>query len=402
MTILSKILSFMMFLILGKELTEINFGQLVYVNLIISYIPMMQIGLMNGAAVLIPKHSISSNESVLDYFNDFNISSLLLHSVSFIFLLIPVFELDTTLTLIILVDLFFKKLIENLNLYLRSLLKLQRSIYVKVFDELLRVIIVLSFFMYNKSLRGIFEGHLIASILTFFLILYLVPEYNFRFFSRQYKVNLREVFNIGFLIYISWLFDLLFRSLDKILIKGFMSIEDLAIYGFCSSLAINIWVLSLSYFSPYAQLLYRLVVEERFLKADLLIKKVNRFHLRLLTLAFVGASLFYPLITKYFVKKYDEAYFTFIILLAAFGMLSRCNMYIYYMNCNRMQKKIIKHQLVIICINIILNLISAYYFRDIFYFSIATLVSALIYYKTLKVEYNNEIRRRLEAQKSGL
>ncbi|WP_412472073.1 hypothetical protein [Halobacteriovorax sp. RT-1-4] len=387
-----------MFLILGKELTELDFGQLVYVNLVISYIPMIQLGLMNGASVLIPKYSVSSNDKLLEYFNDFNISSLLLHSVSFIFLLIPVFELDTSFTFVILADLFFKKLIENFNLYLRSLLKLQKSIYIKVFDELLRIVIVLSFFMYSKSLRSIFEGHLLASIITFLLTLFLVPEYRFRFFSKHYRINLREVFNIGFLIYISWLFDLLFRSLDKLFIKGFMSIEDLAIYGFCSSLSINIWVLSLSYFSPYAQLLYRLVVEERYLKADLLIKKVNQFHFKLLTLAFVCASLAYPLITKYFVKKYDEAYLTFISLLAAFGMLSRCNMYIYYMNCNRMQKKIIKHQLIIICINIILNLISAYYFRDIFYFSIATLVSVLIYYKTLKVEYNNEIRRRIEAK----
>ena len=69
-TIISKLISFISFIYIAKILTESEYGTFVYITMIISLLPLLQFGSMNGTMILLPKYinNVNKNEEKL-FFN---------------------------------------------------------------------------------------------------------------------------------------------------------------------------------------------------------------------------------------------------------------------------------------------------------------------------------------------
>ena len=394
-TILSKLLSFISFLYIAKLLSPSEYGILVYINMILSLLPMLQLGSMHGIAILLPKKIAEKNGSENVFFLVYNTFSHLLQFLSAIFLLFIDVMLNKFIVVIIALNFVLSKYLENVQIYLSSHLEFQKLNIIKTFDQIIRPVSVLILFTLYKTIESIFIAQFTVSILTFMLSYYFVklkinlPE------LKIIKNILKEIYFVGFFIYLTWVIDILFRTADIWFISQFYTLEELATYGFVSSLALNIWLLAMSFFSPYSQLLYKYVAEGNFVEAKKVVENTNKKLYVLLSIISITAVVLYPILLRYFIHKYFGTELLFIILVLTSIFLSINNMYIYYMISNKLYFALLKSQVSILLLNIFLNSVFAFLHLPIFYFSLSTILSLFIYFLLVKRAFYIDINKKL-------
>lgn len=394
-TILSKLLSFISFLYIAKLLSPSEYGIFVYINMILSLLPMLQLGSMHGISILLPKKIAEKNGSENVFFLVYNTFSHLLQFLSAIFLLFIDVMLNKFIVVIIALNFVLSKYPENVQIYLSSHLEFQKLNIIKTFDQIIRPISVLILFTLYKTIESIFIAQFTVSILTFMLSYYFVklkinlPE------LKIIKNILKEIYFVGFFIYLSWVIDILFRTADRWFISQFYTLEELATYGFVSSLALNIWLLAMSFFAPYSQLLYKYVAEGNFLEAKKVVENTNKKLYVLLSIISIAAVALYPILLRYFIHKYLGTELLFIILVLTSIFMSINNMYIYYMISNKLYFVLLKSQVSILLLNIFLNSVFAFLHLPIFYFSLSTILSLFIYFLLVKRAFYTDINKKL-------
>lgn len=394
-TILSKLLSFISFLYIAKLLSLSEYGIFVYINMILSLLPMLQLGSMHGISILLPKKIAEKNGSENVFFLVYNTFSHLLQFLSAIFLLFIDVMLNKFIVVIIALNFVLSKYPENVQIYLSSHLEFQKLNIIKTFDQIIRPISVLILFTLYKTIESIFIAQFTVSILTFMLSYYFVklkinlPE------LKIIKNILKEIYFVGFFIYLIWVIDILFRTADRWFISQFYTLEELATYGFVSSLALNIWLLAMSFFAPYSQLLYKYVAEGNFLEAKKVVENTNKKLYVLLSIISIAAVALYPILLRYFIHKYLGTELLFIILVLTSIFMSINNMYIYYMISNKLYFVLLKSQVSILLLNIFLNSVFAFLHLPIFYFSLSTILSLFIYFLLVKRAFYTDINKKL-------
>lgn len=363
--------------------------------MILSLLPMLQLGSMHGIAILLPKKIAEKNGSENVFFLVYNTFSHLLQFLSAIFLLFIDVMLNKFIVVIIALNFVLSKYPENVQIYLGSHLKFQKLNIIKTFDQIIRPISVLILFTLYKTIESIFIAQFTVSILTFMLSYYFVklkinlPE------LKIIKNILKEIYFVGFFIYLTWVIDILFRTADRWFISQFYTLEELATYGFVSSLALNIWLLAMSFFAPYSQLLYKYVAEENFVEAKKVVESTNKKLYVLLSIISIAAVALYPILLRYFIHKYLGTELLFIILVLTSIFLSINNMYIYYMISNKLYFVLLKSQVSILLLNIFLNSVFAFLHLPIFYFSLSTILSLFIYFLLVKRAFYIDINKKL-------
>jgi len=222
--------------------------------------------------------------------------------------------------------------------------------------------------------------NILTVIISFFIIEIKITNLKIVTLKKIFKA----IYKIGFYVYLSWSIDIIFRTVDRWFILNFYSLEELALYGFTSSLALNIWLVAMSFFVPYTQLLYRSVAEKKYIESKKIINNTNKKLLILLFIISLIAIVCYPFFIEFFVKKYFNSEFLFFVLVLCSIFLSINNMYIYYMISNGFHFLLLKFQVVILILNLILNSIFVFFHLDIIFYSYSTLVSLLLYFLLVK------------------
>jgi len=392
-TIISKLISFLTFLYIAKILLKEEYGLYVYISLILSLLPLLQLGSMNGIIIQLPKWIVNNTEKKDDLFLAYYNISLLIQIISSSVL----FLIDINLHFFTLISIVFNyillKHIENITIYLNANHYFEKANIIKFFNQVVRPITILIIFFFYKTIDSIFIGQLIATFLTFLII---VKIYKFKYklvFDIEY---IKVIYKIGFFVYLTWAIDILFRSADRWFISQFYDLKDLAAYGFVSSLALNIWLLSMSFFSPYTQLLYRKVAENNYKEVKNIIENTNKKLYILLGIISVISLISYPFLLKLILHKYYGTYFLFFVLVLVAILLSINNMYIYYMISNNYHFVLLKYQSFILVLNLVLNSVFSYFHLDIVYFSYSTILSLLIYFVLVRRYFYYDIKKRLE------
>lgn len=394
-TILSKIFSFVSFLYLAKELSTNDYGVFVYVNLLLSLLPLFQLGSMHGAIILLPKYIAKKDGSERSLFWNYNSISHLIQIISVVALFL--FDIDFSLNIIfsIAVNYVLSKYVENVQLYLNAKIEFQKANILKSFDQVLRPLVTLLLFIGYKNLESIFIAQLLSTIITFTVSLYFLK---FEFISikfNQSKQIIKKIYNIGFFVYLIWAIDILFRTADRWFIAQFYTLEELATYGFVSSLSMNIWLLSMSFFSPYSQLLYKHVAENNYAEAKKVVVSTNKKIYILLAIISVFAIITYPFLLKMIVHKYFGTWLLFITLVITSVFLSINNMFIYYMICSGFHFVLLKYQGFVLIGNIVLNTMFAYFHLSIIFFSYSTILTLIIYFILVRKHFYYDIEKKL-------
>jgi len=395
-TIISKILSFVSFLYIAKILTTANYGVLVYIGMLLSLLPLFQFGSMHGAVILLPKFIADKNKDENNLFVGYNYFSHILQFISIFVLFLFDIDLNVSVLFIIALNFFLSKYIGNVQMYLNSNHKFEQYNIIKGVDQVLKPIFILILFSYYKNIESIFIAQLIVTMISFIISSFLVK---FKFINLGFtniSETVKQLYEIGFYIYLIWAIDILFRTADRWFISQYYTLENLATYGFVSSLAMNVWLLAMSFFSPYVQVLYKYIAENNFLKAKETVESTNKKLYLLLAIVSIATIAFYPLVLEYFIHKYFETELLFFILVLSSIFLSINNMYIYYIISNNFHFILLKYQMIVLFLNLLLNAIFAYFHLDIIYYSYSTVFTLGIYYILVKRYFYIDIKKKLE------
>ena len=392
-TILSKLLGFLSFIYIAKILTEVDYGIFISINMILSLLPLFQFGSMHGIIILLPKYinnnTLAEKEKLFTTYNSF---STVLQIISVAWLYLSNIQISYWIILIIAINHIFLKYIENVQIYLNSHLQFEKANLLKAIDQILRPIFILLTFYIYEVIESIFLAHLLATFVSFIFTM----KYNIKINNIKINVNyIHKIYKVGFFVYITWGIDILFRSVDRWFIYQYYSVSDLAMYGFTSALAMNIWLLSMSFFSPYSQLLYKAVAENNFIYVKDIVENTNKKLFILLGIISTITIIIYPYLLELIVHKYLDTYFLFSILVITSILLSINNMYIYYMISNNLHFILLKYQIIILIINLSFNGLFSYYHLNIIYFAYSTILSLAIYFILVKQYFYKDINKKI-------
>lgn len=395
-TIFSKLLAFISFIYIAKVLSTDEYGAFVYITMILSLLPMLQFGSMHGTTILLPKYLSHKDGSEENLFWTYNTISHLIQFFSLFFMVLFDIDVSILILLVIAINYFLSKYSENIQILLSAKLEFEKMNVIKVIDQIARPLMTLGLFIIYKNIESIFISQLVVTIATFLISNYFVQFKTISSDFYNFKNIIGKIYTIGFFVYMIWVIDILFRTVDRWFISQFYSLEELATYGFTSSLAMNIWLLAMSFFAPYSQLLYKYVAENNYLEVKKIVEQTNKKLYLLLSLISIFAIAFYPFVLEYFIHKYFDTEFLFAVLVLTSVFLAINNMYIYYMISNNLHFILLKYQAIILGLNIFLNAIFAYFHLSIIYFSYSTIVTLVLYFILVKRYFLIDIEKKLE------
>lgn len=387
----------MSFLYVARELSKSEYGVYVYIGMCLSLLPLLHLGSMHGTVVLLPKKIAGKNNSEVDLFWVYNSFSLCIRALSVFALFFLEGRLKGSIVLMIALGAWLSQYVENTQVLLGAKLEFFKQNLIRVVDEVLRPLLILCFFVMNKSVEALFVASTVTAFLAFLVALCFIRPYFKCLNLATYGAVLQEIYRIGFFIYMIWAIDIVFRTIDRWFIALFYSVEELATYGFVSSLSINVWLLAMSFFAPYSQLLYKYVAEGQYADVKMLIEKTNKRLYVFTGLIAMAALSLYPFLLDFVVKKYFGSEFLFSLLVISFVFLSINCMYVYYMISNNLHFFLLKYQGIILAGNLGLNAIFALFHLNIVFFSYSTIVTLVLYFFLVRRRFYIDILQKIEA-----
>lgn len=389
--LVSKAIGFLSFVFIAKSLSENDYGIYIYIIMIISLLPLLQLGSMQGSIILLPKHIANPNENEVELFVYSNIISHIIQFGAVFTLFLFDIDLNRLIILVIGANFFLSLYTQNALGYLNSNQEFQKANIIKAFEQLLKPTLVLIFFYFFRNIESIFISQLLATFFILLISILIVPIKFIRIDTRRFKEKVAAIYKIGFFLYIVWAIDIIFRTADRWFISKFYSLEELATYGFTSSLALNIWLIAMVFFEPYGQILYTLVAEKKYIDVKKIIQRTNNKLYVLIFIVSIIAIIVYPYVLELVIKKYYGTEILFFVLVISSVLLSINNMYIYYMVSNNFHFVLLKYQAIVLALNLLLNGIFVFFHMDILYYSYSTILSLLIYFILVRRFYNFDI-----------
>jgi len=395
-TLCSKAISFASFIYIAKILSENEYGVFIYVTMILSLLPLLQLGSMHGTAILLPKYIVNPTKSEYELYIYSNYISHIIQllAVGLLFL----FDIDLSYLVVVAIGMnfFLSHYPNNAQIFLNSHHKFQKANIIKGIDQVLRPFVVLIIFYFYKNIESIFVAQLIVTTLAFLFSIFIVPFKFLKIDFTKFRETVFTIYKLGFFVYLTWAIDILFRTADKWFISQFYSLKELANYGFTSSLAMNVWLLAMSFFAPYAQVLYKFVAQGKYLDVKKTVESTNKKLYVLLMIVSLVAVVAYPFVLKLIIKKYFGTELLFFVLVVSAIFLSINNMYIYYMISNNFHFVLLRYQVFVLTLNLLLNGIFAFYHLDILYYSYSTIISLALYFILVRRYFYIDISKKLK------
>lgn len=398
--LLSKAIGFISFIYIAKILSENEYGAFIYITMVLSLLPLLQFGSMHGTVILLPKYIVDPNKNEEELYVISNYISHIIQLLAVGLLFLFNIELNYLIIAVIGTNFFLSHYSSNVQTYLDSHHEFQKANIIKGIEQVLKPSVVLIVFYFYRSIESIFIAQLIVTTIILFISLYMVPFKFLKIDFRKFKKTISTIYKLGFFIYLIWAIDILFRTADKWFISQFYSLEELATYGFTSSLAMNVWLLAMSFFAPYTQVLYKYVAQGNFSDVKNTVESTNKKLYILLLIVSVVAIVAYPFVLELIIKKYFGTEFLFFVLVVSAIFLSINNMYIYYMISNNFHFVLLKYQVFILVLNLMLNGVFAYYHLDILYYSYSTIICLAIYFILVRrcfyINIENKLKERIK------
>ena len=398
--LLSKAIGFISFIYIAKILSENEYGAFIYITMVLSLLPLLQFGSMHGTVILLPKYIVDPNKNEEELYVISNYISHIIQLLAVGLLFLFNIKLNYLIIAVIGTNFFLSHYSSNVQTYLDSHHEFQKANIIKGIEQVLKPSVVLIVFYFYRSIESIFIAQLIVTTIILFISLYMVPFKFLKIDFRKFKKTISTIYKLGFFIYLVWGIDIVFRTADKWFISQFYSLEELATYGFTSSLAMNVWLLAMSFFAPYAQVLYKYVAQGKFIDVKNTVESTNKKLYILLLIVSVVAIVAYPFVLELIIKKYFGTEFLFFVLVVSAIFLSINNMYIYYMISNNFHFLLLKYQVFILVLNLILNGVFAYYHLDILYYSYSTIICLAIYFILVRrcfyIDIENKLKERIK------
>jgi len=388
---ISKAIGFLSFIFIARSLSENDYGIYIYILMVMSLLPLLQLGSLHGTSILLPKHITNPNENEVELFVYSNIISHIIQFVAVLTLFLFDIDLNRLIILVIGANFFFSLYTQNAIGLLNSNQEFQKANIIKAFEQLLKPTLVLSFFYFYRNLESIFISQLLATFFILLISILKVPIKSIRIDTGRFKEKAIVIYKIGFFVYIVWAIDIIFRTADRWFISKFYSLEELATYGFTSSLALNIWLIAIIFFEPYGHILYTLVAEKKYIYVKKIVRRTNNKLYVLIFIVSLISIIVYPYVLELVIKKYYGTEILFFVLVISSVLLSINSMYIYYMIGNNFHFILLKYQAIVLALNLLLNGIFAFYHMDILYYSYSTIFSLLLYYILVRRFYNFDI-----------
>ena len=398
--LLSKAIGFISFIFIAKILSGNEYGVFIYINMVLSLLPLLQLGSMHGTVILLPKYIVDSNKNEDELYTYSNYISHIIQLLAVGLLFLFNIELNYLIIAVIGTNFFLSHYSGNAQIYLNSHHEFQRANIIKGIEQVLRPFVVLIVFYFYRSIESIFIAQLIVTTIIFFISLYIAPFKFLKIDFSKFKKIISTIYKLGFFIYLVWAIDILFRTADKWFISQFYSLEELATYGFTSSLAMNVWLLAMSFLAPYAQVLYKYVAQEKFIDVKNTVESTNKKLYILLFIISIIAIVAYPFVLELVIKKYFGTELLFFVLVVSAIFLSINNMYIYYMISNNFHFVLLKYQMIVLTLNLLMNGIFAFYHFNILYYSYSTIISLVIYFILVRRYFYIDIAKKLEESKA--
>ncbi len=359
---------------------------------------------MNGAAIALPwyRDGDQLNDKGKEIYWDYHSAAFGIQIIAVGSLFFFDYEVATLTTLAWLaLSYVFSKLIENAKTYFGAKLAFREQIVLRLLEEVAKPILIFAAFLFSQTLEAIFVAQTVASALIC-VYLGMVQADTLRIsISRHFIANIRHIWQIGAFIFIVWGGDLLFRSIDRWYVAVLYPPEALASYGFASSLASNLWVLSASFLTPYAQVLFVSIADRDFRKVHDVMGKSTRQLAVLLTIAMSAGIVFYPFVTDDLVHKYQDSFGEFVALSCFSMFLSLGNMCIYYMTATGNYFFLIRNQVIVLTGIAVVDFIVVKVGGARVLIASASAAGMLIYMWVLMRRVKIDLKRRLDEVAAG-
>lgn len=233
-----------------------------------------------------------------------------------------------------------------------------------------------------KSDNGMF--YIIGYVISYFIYWLLLEKEINRFFGNENgKFDIKYFFEDikdGFLLMLGNFSNVVFTSIDRLLIKHFLGSIKFAYYSF----AVSIESLMNTVVGPVSIVLYNYFCKNRDKDKILFIKRM------LLIFTSFVLMVVYPVgfIVEHWITKYSSSLKVLFLLFVAqfFTILVKCvfnNLY----KANKKQKRYFVIMIIIIIISIITNLIGYYIFKAMEIFAIATMITSIIWFIIGEIDF---------------
>ena len=401
-TILSKGIGFFSAIYIARQLGKDDFAFYNILLLWLTYLPLLQAGAMNGFNILYPKKIHSEDSKVHSiFFNHYFWYSLLLQVLfSFSFLLLPLgFGLKASTSIILALGGVFilSKLTETLNTYFASNLLMNKMLWLKAITDLLMPTGVLVLFYLFQTVEAIFAAQALVLGAAFLAMVWLnkielLPPDRI---IKNWRQNLKEIYTIGFPVYLSMVADIAFRSADRIFIGNFYRKEIMANYSFATNMAANLLLVSVSIIVPYSQVLFREVAQGNWTETESTIRNTQNSLMKLLGVVILLALPGYWGVNAFYLNhKYDGTILLFAICLIGFFFISLCGMLIYYLNASKQTAQLLKFQLAPFSSMLLAFAIASNNNWPVWVFALSMAIACFIYWLSLSTFVVKDLKKR--------
>ena len=378
--IIGLVISIIIGFVLPKYLSIDTYASIKLFQLYITYIGILHLGYSDGMCLKYGGEDISKidKKEMKSEFLTFKYFQLILTIVGIIVSII----IDNNILLLCCCSI----LPINIGNYLKNLYQAtgKFDVYAKFtnLNNLLIFIINILLLFIIKSDNGMF--YISGYVLSYFIYwLLLEKEVNSFFGNKNGKFDIKyliEDIKEGFLLMLGNFSNVLFTSVDRLLIKYFLGAVKFAYYSF----AVSIESLMNTVVGPVSIVMYNYFCKNR-------VKDRITFVKRML-LIFTSSALMvvYPVgfIVEHWITKYNSALKVLFFLFVAqfFTILVRCvfnNLY----KANKKQSRYFAIMVVMIIISIITNLAGYYIFKTMEIFAIATMLTSIIWFMIGEIDF---------------
>ncbi|MCB9062388.1 MAG: hypothetical protein H6622_12780 [Halobacteriovoraceae bacterium] len=379
LTLMTKGLGFIVGLYAVRVFSNTQYGLFTYIMLISSYIPLAQLGLFQGLILEYPTQRIQNKNESIHFFNDINFLSVILHTLAGISLFFFDFGVSTRTIIFFYLSLILDRFIENkyvhltthMEFYKLNLLRFLRETFI----PLLRLFILFNY----QNFEYFILAPLVLNILVLPFTIFIHHKTTF-FPTPEFIRHIRLAYKVGFPAYLLAAMDSFFLSLDRLFISKFYEIEQLAVYGFFTTITLAVNLLITSYMAPKVQILWNLIAQNNHSEASDYFKAAKKRVYLLLIPLVIMLIIFFPIMTKYIIKKFHDDWALYLSLISISFLFCSNIINIDYMLGKNQTKHLLRFQGEILVLNLILNSIVSYLKIDIIYFSFATIISLFLYY----------------------
>ena len=397
-TVISKTLSFVAAFMVIKILSKDDYAMYNRLLVMLTFLTYFEIAISRGFFIEYPKllHSgkkVEARELFVNYTLFIAVTYLILGC----FIFISNIPQSLVFCAIVLGQFLFSKLIEVVNTYYNSHLKMQQMLNIKYVTEIVTPLFTMALIFVFQKAWSVFAAQTIVYIMVLFFLfiknrIHLTP---LSFEGKSMVRNLRFLFTAGLLIHITGWLDIALLNSDKIFMTNVIKdAETTANYCFAWNIANFIFIIGASIVGPYSQYLLKEVGARNFMEVKALIKKLNKQLILLMMVCLTGALLCFPiLIGLPSYEKYNTTYPIFALLVFGHAAFAFMGIYKYYINAMKLNSWMLILEILLLALATVIFYFLYFKNAPLFYFAAVYVIIQLTFMAALSFKVTKNLNK---------